>query len=650
VSADDPLIGTEVSRFRIERLLGRGGMGRVYLGVQPAIGSRVAIKVLAQEYADNADLLERFFGEARAVNLIRHENIVDIIDLDRLPDGRPFIVMEFLEGKTLRDAELPLAGILHAMVDVLLALHAAHAVGIIHRDLKPDNVIVSPSGRATVLDFGIAKLVGGPGTARTATGIALGTPHYMSPEQIQGEACDARADVYAAGVMLYELAAGQRPFEANSDFALMEAHVRTPPPRLPPEVPPDLVVVIERALAKRPADRWATARDMAVALREVAVELDPEARPIAIPPAEVTRSNPTVAAKPSALAKPPAPAPRGSRSLVIALAVVVVGLGAGLTFALVRGGDGTVARDAAVVAIAPVDAGADAAVPIDAAVVPDAAISVAIDAGAPKAKTTAAPHEMYACKVDDDCPTLGCSCEGPYGGWFSSRSCEPGRGCRFGAEGCKRTCAQRKLKYVSWRVDVPRTDADCRDAPNCKDHGDCRARLSFASQGVACVKRCAELFDCRINGLCSEPTDPGSLQCIAASDADCARGSECATRGRCTARDGKCVVSEASCRSSSSCTTYGACTVAGDQCEERSDADCAQSARCTFGGKCIVFDRTCRAADAAACAGSRACKQIGTCGFRESDHDCIATVEGCKASDECANKGRCRLAAGACNR
>jgi serine/threonine-protein kinase len=276
---EDPLVGTTIARYRLTRLLGKGGMGRVYLGVHPDIGSRVAIKVLSDDCADSPELVERFFAEARSVNLIRHENIINVLDLDRLPSGRPYIVMEYVDGRTLRDvAQLgaaPLGGIVHATIEVLLALEAAHAAGVIHRDLKPDNVMITASGRTKVLDFGIAKLAA-PGSVRTQTGAAIGTPPYMAPEQILGEDIDARTDVYAVGVMLFELATGRRPFEGVTDYQIMEGHLRGPIPRartLRTEIPASLEAVIDGALAKRPHDRFQSARAMARALKHAAAEL-----------------------------------------------------------------------------------------------------------------------------------------------------------------------------------------------------------------------------------------------------------------------------------------------------------------------------------------------------------------------------------------
>src|SRR4051812_12619068 len=197
---DDALIGTVIGPYRVARLLGVGGMGRVYKAVHPGIGSRVAIKVLSRECSDRRDLVERFFAEAKAVNVVAHENIVNVLDLATLPDGRPYIVMEYLDGAPLASVidqarsqgPLPLGAVARLAAEVLEALGAAHAKGIVHRDLKPDNIFVSPAGRAKVLDFGIAKLQPELGGSSTHTGSLLGTPHYMSPEQAAGKPVDAR--------------------------------------------------------------------------------------------------------------------------------------------------------------------------------------------------------------------------------------------------------------------------------------------------------------------------------------------------------------------------------------------------------------------------------------------------------------------------
>ncbi len=276
----DALLGAEVGRYRLARVLGEGGMGRVYLGVQPVIGSRVAIKVLSEECARDPALLERFFAEARAVNLIRHENIVGVLDLAQLPGGRPYIVMEFVAGQTFADlvkTRPPLDHVIQIMREVLSALAAAHAIGIVHRDLKPDNIMVTAEGHAKVLDFGIAKLapgMRGASAPHTQTGSLLGTPAYMSPEQVTGSASvDARTDVYAAGVVLFEAVTGRPPFAALTMFELLRKHVDEAPP-LPRALRPDLPVGIEqvilKALAKPPGERFADAAAMGQALQAAA--------------------------------------------------------------------------------------------------------------------------------------------------------------------------------------------------------------------------------------------------------------------------------------------------------------------------------------------------------------------------------------------
>ncbi len=283
-AAEDPLLGTEIGRYRIARLLGVGGMGQVYLGIQPMIGSRVAIKILSPECSRIPELLERFFAEARAVNMIKHESIVSVIDMALLADGRPYIVMEFIDGHTLgeivRASPAPIGGVVQVMTEMLSALGAAHALGIVHRDLKPDNVLVTGEGHAKVLDFGIAKLAPGLGnmmSPRTATGALLGTPAYMAPEQISGaQLVDARTDIYAAGVVLFEAMTGRTPFVGETLYDLMKAHLEHPPPSprsLRSDLPASIERVILTALEKDPARRFQSAAEMTHALHAAAREL-----------------------------------------------------------------------------------------------------------------------------------------------------------------------------------------------------------------------------------------------------------------------------------------------------------------------------------------------------------------------------------------
>lgn len=290
VQSNDALLGVSVGSYRIARKIGQGGMGQVYRAVQPAIGSRVAVKVLSPECAAQQTLVERFFSEARAVNLIRHEHIVNVLDLSMFSDGRPYIVMEYLDGRPLsaliqEHGPAPVANATRIMLEVLSALTAAHDKGIIHRDLKPDNIFVSPAGHAKVLDFGIAKLQ--PNVAEvqagTRTGSLLGTPHYMSPEQALGQTVDARSDLYAIGVILYETLTGRRPFEATTLYELLRQQVEVDPPppsSLRPDLPLAIQSVIAKALAKNPADRFQSAREFAQALETgMPVSLSSQSQP-----------------------------------------------------------------------------------------------------------------------------------------------------------------------------------------------------------------------------------------------------------------------------------------------------------------------------------------------------------------------------------
>lgn len=271
----DELIGRTIGAYTIKKLVGAGGMGRVYLALHPEIGSRVAIKVFSKDWNARPELVARFFAEARATNVIAHENIVNVLDVGRLEEERPYMVMEFLAGSPL--SRLVSANsiddfqIRTIMLDVLSALDAAHESKIIHRDLKPDNIFVSPEGRATLLDFGIAKLV--PeivgDSAPTATGTILGTPHYMSPEQAIGNPVDTRTDIYAMGIILYECFTGQRPFQGNSLYRLLDQHINQTPasPRsIRPDLDQDIEVVILKAMSKKSDDRYASIAKMRTAL------------------------------------------------------------------------------------------------------------------------------------------------------------------------------------------------------------------------------------------------------------------------------------------------------------------------------------------------------------------------------------------------
>ncbi len=276
--AHDPMLGATLGSYRIAGKLGSGGMGTVYRAVHPAIGSVVAIKVLSYESANDQDVVNRFFDEARSVNVIRHHNIVNILDLARLPDGRPYIVMELLDGFSLKvviaRGPMQVAEACRIVTAVLDALAAAHARGVLHRDLKPDNIVLSPTGRVTLVDFGVAKIGAMlSSTPRTESGIILGTPHYMSPEQAQGRPVAAATDIYAIGVLLYEMVTGQKPFDGDSLFEILRQQIQEPP-RPPSQLvalPPGLENIILIALAKDAGARFGSAGAMQQALWQVVV-------------------------------------------------------------------------------------------------------------------------------------------------------------------------------------------------------------------------------------------------------------------------------------------------------------------------------------------------------------------------------------------
>jgi|GEM_PF-634697 len=279
--ASDAFVGRELCGYTIKRKLAEGGMGVVLEGMHAKIGRRGAIKVLKPELCTSEEVVERFYQEARAVNAIRHDNIVDIYDFGRDSDGRVFFVMEYLEGEPL-SSRIKRGGLkwseAYPILDqTLRALRAAHDKGFVHRDLKPDNIWLKTTDAGVavkLLDFGIAKLVGGD-EKLTQTGSIMGTPHYMSPEQINGSAnVDHRTDLYALGVIAYEMFAGVTPFVGDTLQAVMTGHLFTEPPRLvnvPSDrgVPTPIAEIIDRLLVKDPAARYQTAGDVLADLDDV---------------------------------------------------------------------------------------------------------------------------------------------------------------------------------------------------------------------------------------------------------------------------------------------------------------------------------------------------------------------------------------------
>ncbi len=284
------LVGKHIGPYLIQSLLGEGGMGDVYVGEHQKLNRPVAIKTLKPELVEDAELLQRFFSEARATNLIRHENIVEVTDLISEPDGTSYMVMELLDGVPLEDVlehekRLTPKRTVAIMAQVADALAAAHKKEIIHRDLKPANIFLikraSSSDYVKVLDFGIARLVAEPHLHTTKTGQFWGTPLYMSPEQVVGKPVTPAADIYAFGVILFEMLTGQLPFNDDSLYPLMNSHLNEAPPTvisIVPEVPEKLSELVFQCMAKRPEDRPTDMRELQKQLI-ACVESSPDAQP-----------------------------------------------------------------------------------------------------------------------------------------------------------------------------------------------------------------------------------------------------------------------------------------------------------------------------------------------------------------------------------
>ncbi len=293
----DPVIGSDVAGYRVKQRLGVGGMGIVYEGEHAVIGKRVAIKVLRPELADNPQVIERLVAEARAVNQVGHRGIIDVFGYGQLPDGRQCIVMEYLEGQALSDLlfdnqkhgrAMPEPQVLGLLEEILSALSAAHGAGVIHRDLKPSNIYICrqrDGGRfVKLLDFGIAKLgaLGGASPQDRAS-MMVGTPSYMAPEQALGNAATPAMDLYAVGVVAFELLTNRLPFVAESVVEVLLMHGKEPVPR-PSSVMPGISggadELVLRLMSKRPEERYPSAEHVRARVLALKVGMaDPTATP-----------------------------------------------------------------------------------------------------------------------------------------------------------------------------------------------------------------------------------------------------------------------------------------------------------------------------------------------------------------------------------
>jgi serine/threonine-protein kinase len=278
-------VGQTIGNYRITAKLGEGGMGVVYLAEHPVIGKKVAMKAIHPELSRNPEVISRFMTEAKSVNQIGHEHIVDISDFGNTPEGEFYFVMELLQGEAMserlkRDGSFPRAQALNIAAQVADALDASHQHGIIHRDLKPENIYLVTRGSnkdfVKVLDFGLAKLTQHDEkvTHKTRTGSVMGTPYYMAPEQCEGKASiDHRADIYSLGVILFEMLTGKVLFGGEGYGEIIVKHITMAPPSarsLNPDLPPALDFILFRALAKKRDDRFQSMGDFRAAL------LDPD--------------------------------------------------------------------------------------------------------------------------------------------------------------------------------------------------------------------------------------------------------------------------------------------------------------------------------------------------------------------------------------
>jgi tRNA A-37 threonylcarbamoyl transferase component Bud32 len=390
-AAADPNLGKMVAgKYKVEKLLGQGGMGKVYLAHNVPLDQKVVLKVLLPEYGQDPDTVKRFQHEGRAASRLRHPNVIQVMDFGAMEDGTLYMAMEFLPGKDLAHLisnEFPLGEkrIARIGAQILAALVEAHAQNIIHRDLKPENVMIEQRRGdpdfVKVLDFGIAKITDAK-TKLTAAGLVCGTPEYMSPEQAKGADLDPRSDLYSVGVIVYQMVTGLLPFDSDTPVGFLMKHLTEPP--MPPsqrqpevEVSPDLEAFIMRSLSKDPAARFPSAEEM----REALLTCVPEATgPVRTATAQAVAAGaspskpgvkaPTAAAKAAPQAKPKTkveaepeapPAKSGGKGGLIAAAVAAVVLagGAGAFFATRGGGDAKAPATAA----APAPAAAAPAAP-----------------------------------------------------------------------------------------------------------------------------------------------------------------------------------------------------------------------------------------------------------------------------------------------
>ena len=337
------LIGKTIGQYQIVEQIGLGGMATVYKAYQPSIDRFVAVKILPQQLARDPNFVKRFQHEAKAIAALEHPHILPVHDFGT-DGGHTYMVMRYVEGGTLTDLmgqSLSYERVVQIVVNIARALDYAHREGVVHRDIKPSNILIDLHGEQLLTDFGIAKMVAGSGdTQLTSAGSILGTPAYMAPEQAEGKPVDGRTDIYALGVVLYELLTGRPPYQAETPLAIVLMHVNDPlppPHTIKANIPEALERVVLKAMAKDPAQRFQTAADMEKALKQALKEIEDAPRQTAIPARKP---------KTESIAPPPAPAKKRGLMLplllgggILVLLLCVVG-GAITLWALMASSDG----------------------------------------------------------------------------------------------------------------------------------------------------------------------------------------------------------------------------------------------------------------------------------------------------------------------
>jgi serine/threonine protein kinase len=433
------LVGSVVhERYRVDELLGRGGMGAVFKGYHLNLHRGVAIKVVRPEVGRDAGMTARFAREAHSVSRLDHPNCVRVSDFGTTDRGMHYLIMELLEGKELQ-ASLGQPWSAERAIDVAIqileGLDHAHHCGVIHRDLKPDNVFVTVNYRGDtvikLVDFGIAKLLDDEVAPLTREGMVFGTPRYMSPEQASGGKLDARTDLYAVGLLLYEMLTGHPPFRSDDAVIVLRMHMLAPPPELPATVPPALAAVVMKLLAKSRVDRFASARETIETLEQVRASLASApsiapAGPVVLAPNQATQPDmPPWQSSPTHVADVPRPATTSSSQMAWwhpwaagagAVMLLLMAFGA---WQATREPDASSDSDSSAVASSAADSGPK--------------LPLRDDFNCSDGRCTCAAGR----RCDLDCPREGCEL-----GCTKTRSCtlECGEGCRASCVDAAESC------------------------------------------------------------------------------------------------------------------------------------------------------------------------------------------------------------------